>query len=67
MVVASLASELEARKFVENSKDSSLGILEKDGRYRVYAAQGASVADVNALAAANGVSSRYPSAWVCRK
>lgn len=67
MVVASLASELEARKFVENSKDSSLGILVKDGRYRVYAAQGASVADVNALAASQGVNSRYPSAWVCRK
>lgn len=67
MVVASLASELEARQFVENSKDPSLGILVKDGRYRVYAAQGASLADVNALAASNGVNSRYPSAWVCRK
>lgn len=67
LVVASLASELEARRFVEKSKDSSLGILVKDGRYRVYAAEGATVADVQAIASATGVESRYPSAWVCRK
>jgi len=67
LVVASLANEPEARRFVDNSKDSSLGILVKDGRYRVYAAEGATVADVNAAAVASGAKERYPDAWVCRK
>ncbi|MBJ2183263.1 MAG: hypothetical protein JFR38_01975 [Muribaculaceae bacterium] len=67
LVVASLASEAEARKYVESVDDPALSILVKDGRYRVYAAEGASALEVIAIAEATGVASRYPSAWVCRK
>lgn len=67
LVVASLASENEALRFVERCNDENLGILAKDGRYRVYAVQGVTVADVTAQARACGIDKRYPDAWVCRK
>ncbi len=67
LVVASLASEKEARQFMENSKDTSLGILVKDGRFRVYAAEGATIADVQAAASASGADRRFPDSWVCRR
>lgn len=67
LVVASLGSEPEARRFVDSNKDVNLGILVKDGRYRVYAAEGSSIADVSRKAAESELSARFPSSWVCRK
>lgn len=67
MVVASLESEPEARRFVERYNDESLGILVKDGRYRVYAAEGRSIAEVDRIAAERNLQARFPSSWVCRK
>lgn len=65
LVVASLASEAEALEFVEKSKNNQLGILSKDGRFRVYAATGETIRQ--AQSAVEILGDRYPGAWVCRK
>ena len=65
LVIASLATEAEAQKFIDQSKINNSGILAKDGRYRVYVATGATSAEARAAAAA--FADRYPDAWVCRK
>lgn len=65
LVVASLANEADADEFIANSKNKQLGILAKDGRYRVYAATGSTYRE--ALAAADRLADSYSSSWVCRK
>lgn len=65
LVVASFASEGEALEFVEKSKNNQLGILSKDGRYRVFAATGETIRQ--AQSAVEKLGDRYPGAWVCRK
>lgn len=65
LVVASLATQAEADAYVAKLGDANLGVLAKDGRYRVYAVTGNSIADVQAKAANLG--KRYPDAWVCRR
>lgn len=67
VVVASLATLEEAEAFVAKEHDSNLGILDKDGRYRVYAATGASASQAYAAAGSAAIASRYPGAWVCRR
>lgn len=67
LVVASLASESEARKFMDGCNDNTLGVFAKDGRYRVFAAEGNSPEEVAVAAAGNGASERYPQSWVCRR
>ncbi len=67
LVVASLASEAETMRYLKESGDSSLNYFVKDGRYRVYAAQGATIEDVKTAAEASGVNARYSSSWICRK
>lgn len=67
LVVASLASESEARKFMDGCNDNTLGVFAKDGRYRVFAAEGNSPEEVVVAAAGNGASERYPQSWVCRR
>lgn len=65
LIVASLTTREEAERFVR--KGSDLRILEKDGRFRVYAASGGSSSEVRAKAAALGLDDRYPGAWICRR
>lgn len=65
LVVASLTSAADADEYVAKSKNHKLGILAKDGRYRVYAATGAT--SRQAQAAAKKLADSYPEAWVCRK
>lgn len=65
LIIASLASQADADDFVSFHKNQQLGILAKDGRYRVYAATGATLRDAQSAAAA--LSDRYPDVWVCRK
>lgn len=65
LIVASLANEIEARKYIEQSRDARLGILAKDGRYRIFAATGENLRQ--AQNAAEELSGRYPGVWVCRK
>lgn len=65
VVIASLASEKEADDFIAGFADIKLGILAKDGRYRVYAATGSD--NRQAQLAAAELADKYPGAWVCRK
>lgn len=67
LIVASLASMAEAEKYVREHSDTNLGILAKDGRYRVYAASGNTSEEVLAASKTEEIASRYPSSWVCRR
>ena len=67
LIVASLASMAEAEKYVRQHTDINLGILAKDGRYRVYAAFGNTSEEVLAASKTDEIASRYPSSWVCRR
>lgn len=67
LIVASLASADEAGKFISSyPSDLGLGIIESSGRWRVYAASGATFADTKAVADSKGLFDRFPSAWICR-
>lgn len=68
LVVASLASQAEAEQFIaEKSSDQSrLGILLKDGRFRVIAATGSSFAECQQNGYDNGATARFSSYWICK-
>lgn len=65
LVVASLATREEAERFITRNRKQQLGVLPKDGRYRVYAATGTTAS--GAQSAAAELADRYPDAWVCRR
>ncbi|MGM9844721.1 MAG: SPOR domain-containing protein [Muribaculaceae bacterium] len=67
LVIASCASHDEARRFIQRNNHLPLGILAKDGRYRVYAASADSYAEAQQAANAPVIAARYPDAWVCRR
>lgn len=63
LIVASLTSHSQARRFIAWMGDPSLRILAADGRYRVYVAQASTFDDATA-AKTSAISARYPDAWV---
>ncbi len=66
LIVASLVSQSEADKFIASTKyPHQLGILAKDGRYRVYAATGST--QDQAREAAAQIADHYSGVWVCRR
>lgn len=68
LIVASLYSREDAETFIASvNTDDNLGILESDGRYRVFASQGPTIAAVKADAEARNLYDRFPSGWICRK
>ncbi|MDE6301580.1 MAG: hypothetical protein K2M19_07670 [Muribaculaceae bacterium] len=67
LVVGSFNTRSEAEKFVRMQNDDSLQLLENDGRWRVYAAQGATIEETAAAGDREPIASRYPSHWVCRR
>lgn len=67
LIVASLPTKALAERFIAESGNGNFGILEKDGRYRVYAATGTTSNQAYAIARDNGLFKRYKGAWVCRK
>lgn len=67
LVVASLPSRKLAEDYISKSSESNLSILEKDGRFRIYALTGETVSQTMSQAKMTGLMSRYPKAWVCRK
>lgn len=66
LIVASLASEQEALQFIRDT-DTSLSLLAKDGRFRVYVMQGESYESLYKEAQREGIYDRYPSAWICKR
>lgn len=67
LIIASLPNRALAEEYIEKSKNKRLEILEKDGRFRIYAATGESSKAILANAKKTGLMQRYPNAWVCRK
>ena len=67
VIIASLTSRAQAEKFIATSGNSSLQILEKDGKFRVYAATGATYNQAYSIAVSNGLVNRYKGTWVCRR
>ncbi len=64
LVVASLPSKALADDYIRrHSESDSLGVLEVDGRFRVYASSGATYSEANSY----NKSGRYPDAWVCKR
>lgn len=67
LIVASLPTVDEARKFAAQYPSMHLGVLEMDGRYRVFAARAESEAHAYAAASDPAIKSVFPASWVCRK
>lgn len=65
LVVASLQSMSQAEKFVKEHSDVELGILEKDGKYRVYAATGSTTNEALRAKDDDEIGRRFADAWVC--
>ncbi len=64
LIVASLPSKEKAEEYIRaHSEEDNLGLLEADGRFRVYVASGASFSEANSF----NKSGRYPDAWVCKR
>lgn len=62
LVIASLPTEESAQKFIRENGTMTLGILSKDGKYRVYAATGNTTNEALLGKSIKGVSA---DAWVC--
>ena len=65
VVVSSHVSASEASRFIAKHSSESMGVLEKDGRFRVYAATAPSMAEAEQARAR--IAEAYPQAWVCRR
>lgn len=67
VVIASLTSREQAEQFIASTGNKRLAILEKDGKFRVYAATAPTSSQAYSIARNNGLMKRYRGAWVCRK
>lgn len=67
VVIASLISREQAEQFIASTGNKRLAILEKDGKFRVYAATAPTSSQAYRIARNNGLLKRYRGAWVCRK
>ena len=67
LIVASLANQAEADKYIKNHSEIKLGILASDGRFRAYAATGRTLSEAFEAAKNPEIQSRYASTWVCRR
>lgn len=67
LIVASLPTRALAEQFISQAGNGQFGILEQEGRYRVYAATGETSSQTYDMARNNGLMKRYKGAWVCRK
>ncbi|MCM1028323.1 MAG: hypothetical protein NC342_04315 [Pseudoflavonifractor sp.] len=67
LIIGSFASRGEAERWMETRPESSLGIIERNGRFRVYAATGQSIEEAMALKANPDFAKRNPEAWVYLK
>lgn len=71
LIVASLTNAEDARKFIDEqyrvNPAMALDVMVKDGRYRVYAATGATMASAQAYANDSRIARRFKGAWVCAR
>lgn len=67
LVVASLSSEQDALKFIAQYPRMQLGLFDSAGRYRVYAASGATWQEAAAAMYNDEIADCFPQAWVCER
>ncbi len=67
LIVASLATKEQANLYLKQKGDKSLRCLEKDGKFRIYAATGTSSTQAYAATKSPNFKKRYPGAWVCKR
>lgn len=67
LIVASLATRELAEEYIAERADVAMHILECDGRYRIYIATGATVAQAMKPMQSVAFAEKYPTAWVCRR
>lgn len=68
LIVASLTTLEDAEEYVvQHGKHLKLGILEKEGRYRIYAATGETSSQAMAAKKNDVIAHKYDNAWVCRR
>lgn len=63
VVIASFPTESQAMKYLSENYGKTLGVLHQDGKYRVYAATGASYEEAATQKSKAGESG----AWICRR
>lgn len=63
VVVASFPTKVQASRYLDQHSSKQLGIMEKDSKYRVYAATAATYGDAENERAAVGMED----AWICRR
>lgn len=63
VVVASFPTKAQASRYLDQHSSKQLGIMEKDSKYRVYAATAATYGDAEKERAAVGMED----AWICRR
>lgn len=63
VIVASFPSKAQAEVYLKENRGRQLGVLEKDSKFRIYAATGASYAAAEREREAVGVND----AWICRR
>ena len=63
VVIASFPTESQAMKYLSENHRKTLGVLHQDGKYRVYAATGASYEEAATQKSKAGESG----AWICRR
>lgn len=67
LIVASLASSVEAEAYLNRATDKQLKLLETDGKFRIYAATGQTVGQAKAHLTNGSLGRSYPGAWVCHR
>lgn len=68
VIVASLPSLDQARKYISNSSTPGLRILQSGDKFRIYAAEGTTQEEAMANAGAiDGFRAAFPDAWICRR
>lgn len=67
LVIASLPNLSQAEKYIAESSETGLGLLEQDGKFRVYIATGRSSDEAYSQRMIGSIANDYPDAWVCRR
>lgn len=67
LIVASLPTRSGAEKFMNENRGFEFGILEQDGKFRVYAATGQSSSQALSQLSNPSFEGKFQDAWVCRR
>ncbi len=67
LIIGSLDSRAQAERWMARHSDTAIGIVERHGRYRVYAATGSSIEEASQLKSDPDFARRNPEAWVYRR